>query len=1092
MVILPRLNAYRLMVVAAALTICVTAMLACALAVLAGRSLPVAARHDLSAAQNTSLLMSGSVTASDDAQYSSLLPGQIRRALDGTPYTLYHAVWSDPLGFTGGSGPAGGTRSSADAGNPPLAEAAALDEVTAHATLVSGSWPGGSAGRVIQAALPASAAAQMHVTVGQTVTFKDRVSGDPVRFLITGLYRASQAAGAAAQYWRLDLIGLSGASNVGGFTTYGPLTVPRSAFSGTGGGLVQAQASWLAEPRITSMPQDRFSGIASNLNALSGSLASGITLPSLELASGLPSALSAVAANLDVARSLLAICAILLALLAGAVLLAVARLLHGQREEETAMLVARGATRAQLLGFAAAEAVPLCVIAAVGGGVAGIWLARALAETGPLPDAIADAAQAAAAAAAGAVAVMLVPVLSRVTPGAARVRRGRQLAISAASKAGVDLGLIALAVLACWQLRHYSAVSAGANGTFGVDPVVVLAPALALAAGTVAALRLLPLGGKAGDKLAARGRGLVTALASWQISRQPIRQGGAALLIVLAVASATLAFTQRQTWLRSGHDQAEFAAGADVRVQSVLPLTAAQSATLISRPGVEHAMPAAVFPFGSGSGQVIAIGAPKAAGVALLRADQATVPASTLFAKIRSTDQAPGVALPGRPSRVQLTARLGPAGLGLGQVQVSVCVEDADGVVYQLQPPPLPADGQEHTLSAAVTPGATGAIYPLRVIAITFGYTLPAAKPTTPATFSVTGLSGGPGTPGVPGSVLRRFTAAASSVGLSAALQGGEGVTKGATVPVVRGIDARNGAEAVTFASGRGQLEVGPGVPNGPLAGQLALTAISPDAIPVMPGIATQSYLSANNTAVGSTVQATIDGVPLNVRIVAAVTSFPTVTANNPNGTGALIVDLANLQNFLSARSLAAAPVTQWWLATAGHGVPPGLGAGLPGGTAIISATALANGLLDDPVSDVPQLALLGVAIAALLLASTGFCVSIAAGVRQRRAENALLAALGVVPRAAAGQLCLEKFMLSLPSAAAGLALGVFLAELVVPAITLSASATAPEPPVLIGFGWVPTLGTALLLAVVPVVVAALVTLRRPDPAADLRAAEAV
>jgi hypothetical protein len=65
------------------------------------------------------------------------------------------------------------------------------------------------------------------------------------------------------------------------------------------------------------------------------------------------------------------------------------------------------------------------------------------------------------------------------------------------------------------------------------------------------------------------------------------------------------------------------------------------------------------------------------------------------------------------------------------------------------------------------------------------------------------------------------------------------------------------------------------------------------------------------------------------------------------------------------------------------------------------------------------------------------------------------------------------------------------LAELLVPAITLSATAAAPEPSVLIVFGWIPTLGTAILLAVVPVLAAALVMLRRPDAAADLRAAEA-
>ena len=85
-------------------------------------------------------------------------------------------------------------------------------------------------------------------------------------------------------------------------------------------------------------------------------------------------------------------------------------------------------------------------------------------------------------------------------------------------------------------------------------------------------------------------------MASWQISRQPIRQGGAALLIVLAVATGTLALSQRQSWTRSVQDQAAFSAGADVRVQASQPLTAGQAAAVAGTPGVQHAMPVATFP----------------------------------------------------------------------------------------------------------------------------------------------------------------------------------------------------------------------------------------------------------------------------------------------------------------------------------------------------------------------------------------------------------------------------------------------------------------------------------------------------------------
>jgi ABC-type antimicrobial peptide transport system permease subunit len=142
-------------------------------------------------------------------------------------------------------------------------------------------------------------------------------------------------------------------------------------------------------------------------------------------------------------------------------------------------------------------------------------------------------------------------------------------------------------------------------------------------------------------------------------------------------------------------------------------------------------------------------------------------------------------------------------------------------------------------------------------------------------------------------------------------------------------------------------------------------------------------------------------------------------------------------------------------------------------------------------VSAAPQQALLALAAAAALLAITGFWVSIAANVQRRRAETALLAALGVSQRSAALQLCLEKLMLSVPSALLGLVLGTVVARLLVPAVTLSSAATRPVPPPLTLYDLPQTLPLAAAVAVIPALAAALIMIRRPDPAAELRAAEA-
>jgi hypothetical protein len=579
-------------------------------------------------------------------------------------------------------------------------------------------------------------------------------------------------------------------------------------------------------------------------------------------------------------------------------------------------------------------------------------------------------------------------------------------------------------------------------------------------------------------------------MASWQISRQPVRQGGAALLIVLAVATGTLALSQRASWTRSVHDQAAFSTGADVRVQASQPLSAAQAGALARAPGVRRAMPVVPFDQTATDGVTLAVDSGRAADVTLLRPDQSPVPAAELFGKIRPSGPPPGVTLPGRATTFSFTARLGPAALRLGAAAVTVSVEDADSDVYQVNAGSLPADGRDHTLTASVGPSG-GAIYPLRLTSISLQYTLPARKAAGPAVFTLDSVSGAAGTAPVPGTALRGWPAVATSDELAGVRQF-PGTVGPAGPPAVSSAAVAGTGLAVTFGTGYGLASGGiPGVPPSTVSGQLTLT---PQAQAVLPGLATQRYLTASNASVGSTVQTLIDGAVVSVKIVAAVRTFPTVSGSG----GALIVDLGSVQALLAREALEPAPVTQWWLATRGPApglvpgaVPPGLSRLVPPGSAVTSASGTTAALLADPLSTLPQQGLLAVTVAAAVLAITGFCVGIAAGVRQRRAENALLAALGVAPRAAAGQLCLEKLMLSLPAALAGVILGVVLAELLVPAITLTAAATLPVPPVLIQFGWAQTLLLALAVAVLPVLAASLTLARRPDAAAQLRAAEA-
>src|SRR6202522_822321 len=143
------------------------------------------------------------------------------------------------------------------------------------------------------------------------------------------------------------------------------------------------------------------------------------------------------------------------------------------------------------------------------------------------------------------------PALHTLTPEVARLRRGRQARLAGIAWAGGDLALVALAAVAVWELRGYSAVAHPATGSLGIDPVIALAPALALAGVALIPLRGLPLLARLADKATDYERRLAAAMVSWQIARRPIRQAGPALLVVIATAPRTLGLAGDASWRQS-------------------------------------------------------------------------------------------------------------------------------------------------------------------------------------------------------------------------------------------------------------------------------------------------------------------------------------------------------------------------------------------------------------------------------------------------------------------------------------------------------------------------------------------------------------
>jgi hypothetical protein len=1077
-----RMTAYWGVLAAAALTTLVTAAVAAAIAVFMGQVLPLAVTHDLVTTPGTAMSVTAQVGGTSQAvQGSAALRSRIAGAMPGIPFGFQEAFWSDPLTPIPGALPA--PPQDAGQGSTALLQAASMSGVTGQATLVAGQWPGAPGGDrtgAIPAALPASAAALLHVRVGDVLRLRDRITNAPASFDITGIFVRHQESGPADSYWNLSYIPAGGVSASGGSVTYGPLLVSQSAF---GPALTMLSGSWVAQPDMAAFSDGNLNAISASVTALSDPLPGSDLLNGTQLTTSLPSVLTGSARDLSVAWSLLVISALQLLVLAIAALLAVGRLMASQRESEIALLVARGATRSQLTRLTATEVVPLAALVSVAGALAGIRLASALASAGPLstagihmsgragvwPDALAAAIVVAVIASAS----LLAPALG--STAVAEERSTRRAIVAGATRIGLDVALLVLAVLAGSQLRQYSAVS---GGTAGIDPVIVLAPALALAAGSVITLRLLPLAARAADRLAARGKGLTAPLASWQFSRMPVRQGSAALLLVMAAATGTLALAQHESWTRSASDQAAFATGGDVQVNLAGQLSPGGAGTLTAARGVTHSMAVAADTEASPD-EVIAIDTAQAAPVVRLRGDQSQIPSASLFRAITPSGGLPGAVLPGpqagaRSGTIALTATLGPVTPGpsgvaaaLGPVSVTLTVLDRTGSVYQVTAGTLTADGRPHVLVASL--GGDKAQYPLRVATITAAYQLPLhAAPLLRLTLSGLPLAGWTGTASTPALTDLQPLINQHLAGL----------------PLAEGAYVTTQAAMFVFNPGFGYMVPAGSTRPQQVPGQLVLLPSGGTA--AIPAIATRAFLDTNSLTIGSVLPASLDGGSVPLRIVAEMVSFPTVTASG----GALITDLGSVQEDLVRQSLSPLPVTEWWLTTAGGHVPAALTASVPAGTAITSVAGLARATTGDPLSAAPQMALLSMAAAAAVLAVTGFWVAIAADVRERRAEAALLAALGVTRRGAAVQLSLEKLLLSLPSVALGVLLGTVVARLLVPAVTLTQAAQQPTPPVLTLYDLPQVIPLALAVAAAPVLAAALATARRPDPAADLRAVE--
>ncbi|WP_411069404.1 FtsX-like permease family protein [Streptomyces sp. cmx-4-25] len=1112
-----RVGAHRLLLAAALLAVLLTTSVLATLAALSGAIGDAALQADLRgrSAADASLLVEGQVPPGKRAGADAAVRDGTRTSFDGLPVTVRRLESSGAYALPRSLRPAG-----AREGDPDLTHFAALDR--SRLSLVRGAWPSAArTGGTVETALPEEAARRLRAGPGTVLDLTDRLTDRRVKARVTGVYRPVDTADL---YWRLDPAGGRGVRTVA-FTTYGPLLAdPAVLASGT---LSPGDTSWLGTADFTGLTTDRMDALRAAATEGPKALAENRAAfgATVSVSTALPAVLDRTGRALLVSRSTLLIVAVQLVLLAAYALLLVARLLSTERSGETALLRARGGSRRRIAGLAAAEALLLALPAALAAPLLSGPLTRLFAERSALSSlgVRLDTSPSlrvwlvAAVVALCCAAAVVAPALAAGDGAAVSLRKARSASLPGPVRAGADLGLLAVAAVAYWQLQRPDAAGGvlggdgSGNGGVGgsIDPVLVAAPALALLAGTVLTLRLLPPAAKLAERRAAAGRGLSAALAGWQFSRRPLRGAGPVLLLVLAVAMGMLAVAQSGSWERSQRDQADFRAGADVRVLSPGPGEPTQTERLGAVPGVTAVAPVhrTTTDVSGRSATVLAMDTRNASGGLLLRPDLAGTTAPSLLAPLApETGPRPGLALPAgtRAFAVDLRAAA-PAGSGASRV--TAVLEDPSGVPYRRILGTLPSDDRVRRLALdldALTgaPGTDGGRGSGGLLTLT-GLELEgliAEEPHHLRTVRVerlttTGADGGTRTHS-PAKVLTGWSFGVEQTE-------GEGGRRSGTAGGAPGPAGTDGSAPYAVSFG-----VDGAHPHNRYAAPeeyaLRMAAPAPKPPERLPAVATRAFMAATGAGPGDTVEVTVDGLRVPVVVDRVVEELPTTgpaaptastdpSATTPADGGAVLLDLVTVNRYLagSGDGTASVPATEWWLTTA------------PGRTAEVAAALRARPdadptqvlvrdetaaeLLGDPLGAGPNAALMAVAAAATALAAVGFAVGSAGALRERSAEFGVLRALGTPQRRLARLVAAEQGLLIGIGLLVGIGLGAVLARAVVPLVVLTGRAVRPVPPVLVEL---PPGQVALLVAgvaVLPLAVVATIALRRTDPVVTLR-----
>ncbi|MEV0594497.1 FtsX-like permease family protein [Nonomuraea cavernae] len=478
----------------------------------------------------------------------------------------------------------------------------------------------------------------------------------------------------------------------------------------------------LAEPDLSTLTPERLRPLADAIDQV-GERLTGAGCANCLAVSRLPELLTQLATASLVTRSTMLIPVLQLLLLAAYALMLTARLFADHRRMEVALLRSRGAGTVRLAALAGGEALLVAVPCAIVAPFLGPpllalvhrlpWIRASGVLLAPSADLRAFLVSFGVALAAAVLLALPTLAGARRTYVEEQSARGRGVR-GLIEGAGADLALLAVAALAIWQLRRYGApVTVTATGGLGIDPLIISGPALALLAGGMLGLRLVPRVSRLAERVTARRPTLAPALGAWQVSRRPLKYAGPALLLTLAIAIGVVSMAATSTWQASQLDQADHQAGSDLRLSG--PVEGPELGSLgrgtafTTLPGVTAASPAfrAQTQVSGESALLLGLDATKLGELFDLRPDLSAQTVAQM-SRALAGDRAGKLDLPGRPRTLTVRVEADAA------VPARMVVSDALGVWRDLSLGELREGGNRIELDLVSLAGRSGTItYPL-------------------------------------------------------------------------------------------------------------------------------------------------------------------------------------------------------------------------------------------------------------------------------------------------------------------------------------------------------------------------------------------